>query len=73
MSPQVDTRERVKALEVKVEHLTQSIDQMSEKVQQMHDLLIQARSARWAIIGAATLGGFMASKLFTILPFFPTK
>lgn len=70
MNLETDTRDRVVALEVKVQHLTDTVDSMAEQVAQMHDLLMQARGARWAIIGAATVGGFLASKLFALLPWF---
>ncbi|PAP93976.1 hypothetical protein [Mesorhizobium wenxiniae] len=68
MSTETDTRDRVVRLEVKVQHLTDTVESMAEQVNQMHDLLMQARGARWAIIGAATLGGFMAAKAVTWLP-----
>jgi hypothetical protein len=41
---------------------------MSLKVDEMHELLMQARGARWAILGIASLGGFIAGKLASILP-----
>lgn len=62
MSIHDDTRDKVVALEVKVLHLTQTIESMDEKLTELHSLFLQAKGARWAIIGAATVGGFVAAK-----------
>lgn len=71
LSVETDTRDRVIALERDVRHLTDQIEDMSEKVAAMHDLLMQARGARWMVLGMAGIGGFMASKLPAILSFLP--
>lgn len=73
MSDTTDTRDRVVALEVKVQHLTDTVDTMASKVDEMHNLLMQARGARWAIIAAASAGGFIAAKLSLFFPWFPSK
>lgn len=72
MSTETDTRDRVIALEVKVQNLTVTVDSMAVQVDQMHDLLMQARGARWAIVGAATVGGFMAAKAVAWIPWLYT-
>jgi hypothetical protein len=63
-----DTRDKLIRLETEVDHLTVKVDEMSRKVGDMHDLLMQARGARWAIIGLATTGGFVAAKLASFIP-----
>lgn len=68
MSIHDDTRDKVVALEVKVLHLTQTIESMDEKLTELHSLFLQAKGARWAIIGAATVGGFLAAKAAAFLP-----
>lgn len=72
MTTETDTRDRVVALEVKVQHLTDTVETMAEQVDQMHDLLMQARGARWAIVGFATIGGFAAAKLLALIPWLST-
>lgn len=68
MSIHDDTRDKVVALEVKVLHLTQTIESMDEKLTEVHSLFLQAKGARWAIVGAATVGGFIAAKAAAWLP-----
>lgn len=63
-----DNHERLVRLETKHEHLTKQVESMSIKVDQMHELLVQAKGVRWVIIAMATIGGFLASKIGTILP-----
>jgi hypothetical protein len=68
MSDQTDTRDRVIKLESDLKHLTDSVESMSAKVTAMHDLLNQARGARWLILTAAAIGGFVAAKLAAFVP-----
>jgi hypothetical protein len=68
MSDQTDTRDRVIKLEADLRHLTDSVEGMSAKVTAMHDLLQQARGARWLILTAAAIGGFLSAKLATFMP-----
>ena len=65
-----DTRERLIKLETEFDHMSRQLDTMAVQVKDMHELLLQARGARWAIIGLASLGGFISAKLTTILPWF---
>lgn len=68
MSDQTDTRDRVIKLESDLRHLTDAVDGMSAKVTDMHNLLQQAKGARWIIITAAAIGGFLSAKLAAFMP-----
>jgi hypothetical protein len=68
MTDQTDTRDRVIKLESDLRHLTDSVESMSTKVTAMHDLLQQARGARWLILTAAAIGGFVSAKLAAFVP-----
>jgi hypothetical protein len=68
MSESTDTRDRVIKLESDLKHLTDSVESMSAKVTAMHDLLNQARGARWLILTAAAIGGFVSAKLAALVP-----
>jgi hypothetical protein len=61
--------ERIVALEINQEHMAKQIDHMSKKVDEMHEVLLQAKGAKWAIIGVASLAGFLASKLSAVAAF----
>lgn len=68
MSDATDTRDRVIALERDMKHMSEAVEKMAVQVSEMHTLLQQAKGARWAIVGAATIGGFMAAKVATYMP-----
>jgi hypothetical protein len=68
MSESTDTRDRVIKLESDLKHLTDSVESMSAKVTAMHDLLNQARGARWLILTAAAIGGFVSAKVAAFVP-----
>lgn len=55
--------ERITALEVTIEHMAKKQDAMAEQLTEVHDLLLKAKGAKWAVIGLATLGGFVSAKL----------
>lgn len=63
-----DNHERLVRLETKHEHLTEKVSGMADKVDEMHELLTQARGVRWLILIMASIGGFLASKLGTVIP-----
>lgn len=55
-------KERIARLETRIEHLTDTIDKMAHKVDELHGIMQQAKGARWAILGAAGVAGFFGSK-----------
>jgi hypothetical protein len=63
-----DTRDRLIALESDVKHLTATVDDMAVSVKEMAQLLQQAKGAKWVIITAAAVGGFLSAKLGAFLP-----
>lgn len=66
----MEIRERVLALEIKVDHLTEKIVSSEKKLDEMHAVLMQARGARWALLAMAAVGGFLAGTLPKIWPIF---
>jgi hypothetical protein len=70
---QEDTRDRVVALERDVKHLSQQVDDMAAKVSQMHQLLMQAKGARWAVLTLVAVGGFVAGKLGSLVSVFGVR
>jgi predicted esterase YcpF (UPF0227 family) len=63
-----DNHERLVRLETKHEHIADKVEDMAAKVDEMHELLLQAKGIRWLIIVMATLGGFIASKIGSFFP-----
>lgn len=68
-----DTRDRVIKLEGKVEQLEKTIESMDAKVSEMHELLIQAKGARWMLMFLVALGGFVAAKITPFMSYFFSK
>jgi hypothetical protein len=63
-----DTRDRLIALEVQVRHLADDHKDTHKKVTDLHDLMMQARGARWVLLLVAAGAGFAASWIHKLLP-----
>lgn len=63
-----DTRDRVIRLEAEVENLENAVHSMSHKVDQMHEVLMQAKGARYVIVAAAAVAGGITSFLIKMVP-----
>lgn len=68
-----ELEERIAVLEANFKHADAKLDKMAEKVDEMHEVLLQAKGARWAILGVASLAGFFAGKIGTFLSSFHIK
>lgn len=60
--------ERLVKLETEFEHMAAKVDHMAKQVEEMHSLLLQAKGARWAVLGMATIGGFLSAKIGALIP-----
>lgn len=68
-----DTRDRLIRLETEMDVVQKTVEDMSLKVNAMHDVMMQAKGARWLLLGAAGLLGFLTSLLGKALPFWQAK
>ncbi|HWD14288.1 MAG TPA: hypothetical protein VG519_13140 [Pseudochrobactrum sp.] len=68
-TPTQDTRDRVIRMEGKVEQLERKIDDLDAKVTEMHQLLTQAKGARWMLMLMIGVGGFVAAKVTPLIQF----
>jgi predicted esterase YcpF (UPF0227 family) len=68
MSIETDTRDRVIRLEAKVEEMSRQQAETNHKVTAMHELLMQAKGAKYVIVGSAAIGGFLSAKLAHFFP-----
>ena len=64
-------RERVAKLEVQMAHLSEKLDDTHKKVEEMHAILLQAKGARWVIVGLAGVAG-LASGLVAKRVYMPS-
>lgn len=67
-----DTRDRVIRLEAEVQNLEEKVSDMSRKVTQMHEILMQAKGARYVIVAAAGIGGAIAGFMVKFIPWTAT-
>lgn len=61
-------RERVAKLEVQMAHLAAKVDDTHQKVEEMHAILLQAKGARWVIVGLAGIAGLASGLLAKFMP-----
>jgi hypothetical protein len=68
MSPRTQD-ERAAVLEERFDHLEKRFEKVEGKVDEIHNVLLQAKGARWAVLGVAGLIGFAGAKLGAWFPF----
>lgn len=68
-----EERERIRALEVTVEHMAATVEGMSTKVDELHSMLMQAKGARWAFLAMAGAAGFLSGKVGALVASFLPK
>lgn len=65
-----DELQRIAVLETEMKHLNDKLEDTHAKVTVMHDLLMQAKGAKYFIIFAAGLSGATTAFLMKLFPFF---
>jgi hypothetical protein len=61
-------RERVAKLEVQMTHINEKLDDTHKKVEEMHAILLQAKGARWVIVGMAGVVGLASGLVAKLVP-----
>ncbi len=69
-TPAQDTRDKVIRLETEMAAMRNDVSKMAAKVDELHELLTQARGARWMLMILIALGGFVAAKITPIITYF---
>ena len=59
---------RVAKLEVQMTHLSEKLDDPHKKVEEMHAILLQAKGARWVIVGMAGVAGLASGLIAKLMP-----
>lgn len=65
--------ERIAVLEANQRHMERKLDDMAVKVTEMHEVLLQAKGAKYFIIGIAATAGFVAAKVSHLTSYFSFK
>ena len=66
-APVDDTRDKVIALEVKVEQMALDMKRLADAVEHLNSLLDQAKGAKWALGFLLFVGGAMSTYLPTLV------
>jgi hypothetical protein len=53
--------------------MVEAVDKMSQKVDELHSLLFQARGARWVVLAAVAMMGFLVGNIRYLGSFFDQK
>jgi len=56
-------RERIAILETSRDHMAEQIDTMAKQLAEVHEVLLQAKGARWMLISLAVVIGFVVGNL----------
>lgn len=68
----VESRERIATLEADFRHMSGQLDDMSRKVSDMHDLLMQAKGARYIVLASAAIAGAITGFSVKFIPWLST-
>lgn len=64
-----DELQRLTRLEVQFEHLEEKLNDTHHKVVAIHDIITQAKGAKWVIVGTATIASAVTATIVKVLPF----
>ena len=64
-----DHGERIAALEQRMKHAEIQGAQNTETLMEIRDILMQAKGAKWFIVGMVGVGGFLAGLSHKLMPF----
>lgn len=65
-----DWRTRVAILEIEQKHTSRKIDEMSGKLDSIHDILAGTRTAKWIFLGFLSVVGFVVMNIKDVVGLF---
>jgi hypothetical protein len=65
-----DWRARVAVLEIENKHMSRKIDEMSDKLDNIHDIIAGTRTAKWIFLGALSVIGFIIMNVKDVIGLF---
>lgn len=68
-----ELEERIAVLEANQQFMREQLNEMNEKLTAVHEIMLTAKGAKWAIIGVASLAGFLSGKMGGFLAAFGFK
>lgn len=68
-SAEVDLMDRMARLETTIDLMSKTLEENTNAVKNLNNVLQQARGAKWALMLIASIAGFLGSKICTVLAF----
>lgn len=62
-----ELEERIAVLEANQVYMKHQLEGMNETLQELRDLMLTAKGAKWAILGVASVAGFMSGKIGSVI------
>jgi predicted esterase YcpF (UPF0227 family) len=62
-----ELEERIAVLEANQQFIKEQLSEMNYTLKQINEIMLQAKGAKWAIIGVASLAGFLSSKMGAVI------
>lgn len=59
--------ERIAVLETRMKDIDEKLDRNSKKLDEIHDAFMQAKGAKWVVVGMATIGGAVTAFLVKMI------
>jgi predicted trehalose synthase len=68
-----ELEERIAVLEANQVYMKNQLEGMNETLTELRDLMLTAKGAKWAILGVASIAGFMSGKIGAVIAAFGFK
>lgn len=65
--PMPELEERIAVLEANQIYMKSQLENMNETLKELRDLMLTAKGAKWAILGVASVAGFMSGKIGSVI------
>jgi hypothetical protein len=62
-----ELEERIAVLEANQKFMRDQLTEMNDLLKSINEVLLTAKGAKWAILGVASLAGFMSGKLGSVV------
>ena len=62
-----ELEERIAVLEANAMHMGKQLEEMNDTLRELRDLMLTAKGAKWAILGVASIAGFMSGKIGAVI------
>ena len=62
-----ELEERIAVLEANQQFMREQLTEMNDTLKQINELMLTSKGAKWAILGVASLAGFLSGKFGSVI------